>query len=81
MVRTGVKEMTKADYRREVLILWEGPCAYVRRVRECYEIIVFSTNCVQHVGAGKTEDGARAESVCRRLNAYPRQTRAAHGLL
>ena len=73
--------MIKEDVKRETLILWEGPCAYVRRVRECYEIIVFSTNSVQHVVAGKTDDGARAESVCRRLNAYPRQTRAAHGIL
>jgi hypothetical protein len=65
----------------DAIILWEGPCAYVRRVRECYEIIVYSTNSVVHKPAGMTDDGARAESVCRRLNAYPRQTRAAHGLL
>jgi hypothetical protein len=65
----------------EETILWEGPCAYVIRTRECYEVIVFSTNCVNHVAAGKTDDGARAESICRRLNAYPRQTRQFHGLL
>jgi len=71
----------KVNVSKEAVILWEGPCAYARRVRECYEIIVYSTNCVQHIHAGTTDDGARAESVCRRLNAYPRQTRAAHGLL
>lgn len=65
----------------EEIILWEGPCAYVIRTRECYEIIVYSSNCVTHKPAGKTDSGARAESVCHRLNAYPRQTRHAHGLL
>lgn len=67
--------------QQEQIILWEGPCAYVRNTRECYEIIVFSTNCVTHKPAGITDDGARAESICRRLNAYPRQTRQFHGLL
>ena len=62
-------------------ILWEGPCAYVLRTRDCYEIIVHSTNCVTHKPAGITEHADRAESTCRRLNAYPRQTRQAFGLL
>jgi hypothetical protein len=66
---------------REPVILWEGACAYVLHKGARYEIRVFSSNSVQHVVAGETEDGARAESVCRRLNAYPRQTRQAHGLL
>lgn len=65
----------------EETVLWEGPCAYVVKTRECYEVIVFSTNCVTHKPAGITESGDRAESVCRRLNAYPRQTRHAYGLL
>lgn len=63
------------------VILWEGECAYVVHFRECYEIIVFSSNHVAHKPAGITDDGARAESICRRLNAYPRQTRNAYGLL
>ena len=62
-------------------ILWEGPCAYVIRTGECYEVIVYSTNCVTHKPAGITEHADRAESTCRRLNAYPRQTRTAFGLL
>lgn len=73
--------MTKGQVVAEQIILWEGPAAYVRNTRECYEIIVYSTNCVVHVPAGITDDAARAESVCRRLNAYPRQTRHAYGLL
>lgn len=66
---------------REPVLLWEGPCAYVNRVKDGYEIIVHSTNCTEHVLAGTTEDGARAERICRRLNAYPKQTRHFHGLL
>lgn len=66
---------------KESVILWEGECAYVIRTRECYEIIVFSSNHVTHKPAGITDDGAKAESICRRLNAYPRQTRHAYGLL
>jgi hypothetical protein len=62
-------------------ILWEGPCAYVVRTGECYEIIVYSSNCVTHKPAGITEHSDRAESTCRRLNAYPRQTRQAFGVL
>lgn len=60
--------------------MFEGPCAYARKVRECYEIVVYSTNSITHVIAGRTEDEASAERVCRRLNAYPHQTRDAHGL-
>lgn len=67
---------------REELILWEGPVAYVRRIRDDhYKIMVFSTNHVEHIVAGTTNDSARAESVCRRLNAYPRQTRKAFNLI
>lgn len=62
-------------------ILWEGACAYVVRTGECYEIIVHSTNYVTHKPAGITEHADRAESTCRRLNAYPRQTRQAYGLI
>lgn len=65
----------------EELILWEGPAAYVIKTRECFEIIVYSSNCVTHKVAGKTDDGGRAEITCRRLNAYPRHTRHAFGLL
>lgn len=66
----------------EQIILWEGPCAYaLRHAHNRYDIIVYSTNSVDHVLAGETDDGARAESVCRRLNAYPRQTRQFHGLI
>ena len=66
---------------RDQVILWEGPCAYVVRTGECYEILVHSSNCVTHKPAGITEHADRAESISRRLNAYPRQTRAAYGLL
>jgi len=66
---------------REPIILWEGPAAYARRIGGEYEIVVYSSNCIEHKLAGTTDDGARAESVCRRLNAYPRQTRMAHRLL
>jgi hypothetical protein len=65
----------------EPVILWEGPCAYVVRTRECYEIIVHSSNYVTHKPAGITDDAARAERVVKGLNAYPRQTRQAYGLL
>lgn len=63
------------------IILWEGPCAYVVKTGDCHEIIVHSTNYVTHKPAGITEHADRAESICRRLNAYPRQTRAAFNLL
>jgi hypothetical protein len=63
------------------LLLWEGPCAYVIRTGDCYEVIVYSSNCVTHKAAGITEHADRAESTCRRLNAYPLQTRHAFGLL
>lgn len=73
--------MTAAQVKKEALILWEGPCTYVRVTRQCHEIIVYSTNSVTHVSAGTTEHADRAESACRRLNSYPRQTRKAYGLL
>lgn len=63
------------------IILWEGPCAYVVQTGSCYEVIVYSSNCVTHKPAGITEHAERAERTCRGLNAYPRQTRATHGLL
>lgn len=66
---------------REPIILYAGACAYVLRKPGVYEIIVHSTNYVEHVLAGTVNDGARAEQICRRLNAYPRQTRDFHGLL
>lgn len=68
-------------HSEETVILWEGPCAYVRKTRACYEVIVHSSNYVTHKPAGITEHADRAESTCRRLNAYPRQTRHAFGLL
>ena len=68
--------------RREPDILFEGPCAYaVRNTATDYEIRVFSTNCVRHVSAGRAPSAERAERVCSRLNAYPRQTREFHGLI
>lgn len=68
---------------REPVILWEGPCAYAVRELGGYTIRAHSSNHVTHVEAGRVllTDGARAERVCRRLNAYPRQTREAFGLL
>lgn len=67
---------------REPVILWEGSCAYAVRQRDDrYEIRVFSSNSVTHVVAGEVATGDRAESICRRLNAYPSNTRRFHGLL
>lgn len=62
-------------------ILWEGPCAYVIRTKDCYEVIVHSTNYVTHKPAGITEHAERAKKTCDGLNAYPRQTRQAFDLL
>ena len=79
--------MTYDHKKRDFTVLWEGPCAYVVRTRycyeieDCYEIMVFSSNCVTHQSAGITYDGEKAESICRRLNAYPRKTRSSYGLL
>jgi hypothetical protein len=61
--------------------LYEGLCAYAVPARAGFDVIVYSTNAVQHMRAGTVPDAARAERLCRRLNAYPRQTRQAHGLL
>jgi hypothetical protein len=72
------------QYKRwsdEQVILWEGPCAYVLRIGQCHHVIVHSSNYVTHKPAGITEHADRAESTCRRLNAYPRQTRQAFGVL
>ena len=66
---------------KDQIILWEGPCAYVVKTGDRYEIIVHSTNCVTHLSVGIVDDAARAESICRRLNAYPKQTRHAFKLL
>ncbi len=70
---------------REPIILWEGACCRALRIEEKnaarFEIRVFSSNHVTHVVAGETPEADRAESICRRLNAYPRQTRQFHGLL
>lgn len=63
------------------IILWEGPCAYVVKTGECHEIIVHSTNCVTHKPAGITDDAEKARRTVDGLNRYPRQTRAAFGLL
>jgi hypothetical protein len=66
---------------REPVILYAGECAYViRHSDNDYEVVVHSTNHVQHVSAGHLKEGDRAEIVCRRLNTYPRQARAFHGL-
>jgi hypothetical protein len=66
---------------RDPTILFGGACAYALRSKGGYEVRVYSSNGVQHVAAGEAPDAERAERVCRRLNAYPRQTRAYHGLL
>ncbi len=66
---------------KTIMLLWEGPCAYVKVTNKGHEIIVHSTNYVTHVSAGFTEHADRAESICRRLNAYPHQTRRAYNLL
>jgi len=63
------------------LPLWEGPCAYAARTETGYDIIVYSTNCVQHHSVGEVASSDRAEQITRRLNAYPRQTRSAFNLL
>lgn len=62
-------------------ILFEGPCAYVLRIGSCHHVIVHSSNHVTHKPAGMTEHADRAEKTCKDLNAYPRQTRQAYGLL
>ena len=61
--------------------LYEGPCAYAVPAKAGFDVIVYSSNAVQHIRAGTVPDAARAERLCRRLNAYPRQSRRAHGLL
>ncbi len=68
--------------KSEPNILYEGPCAYaVCKARDVYDIMVYSSNSVTHVLAGVATSEAQAERVTRRLNAYPRQTRQAHGLM
>lgn len=66
--------------KAEPIILWEGPCAYVRQTRECYEVIIHSSNYVAHKPAGMTDDREKAKRVCDGLNRYPRQSREAFGL-
>ena len=62
-------------------LLYEGPCAYAVPAKAGFDVIVYSTNAVQHVSAGTVPDAVMAERLCRRLNAYPRQSRQFHGLL
>jgi hypothetical protein len=59
----------------DTVILWEGECAYVARTGGCYEVRVFWGDLERP--AGLTDCGARAESMCLRLNAYPHHTRSA----
>lgn len=66
---------------REPIILWEGDCAYVERRGAEYDVVVFSTNCVTHAVVRTLREGDRAEQICRRLNAYPANTRRSFGLL
>ena len=61
-------------------ILFEGPCAYAVKQRDGYRICVASANWVRHVEAGIAGSAEQAERVCKRLNAYPHQTRRACGL-
>jgi hypothetical protein len=76
--------MTNKQFKRtarDQIILWEGPCAYVVKTGECHEIIVHSSNYVTHKPAGITASPGQAARICRSLNAYPKQTRDAFGLL
>lgn len=67
--------------RTEPEILFDGACAYaVRLVDGTCEVRVHSSNYVEHVAIG-IRSAADAKRLCTRLNRYPRQTRAAHGLL
>lgn len=66
--------------RNEPVIMFEGPAAYAVKVGKGFEIVVYSRNSVNHRLAGSTNDPAQAKRLCDRLNAYPRQTRAFHGL-
>lgn len=61
--------------------LFEGPACYATQGKAGYEIVVYSSNAVQHVLAGTVPSLERAETLCGRFNAYPRQTRQAFGLI
>ena len=62
--------------------LFDGGCAYARSIHATrYEIIVYSSNHVEHVQADLVRSSEHAARICKRLNAYPRQTREYHGLL
>ena len=61
--------------------LFEGPCAYAVKAKSGYEVIIYSTNCVEHVSAGITPNLELAEIRCRRANAYPAQWRKFYKLL
>jgi hypothetical protein len=67
-------------------IHFEGACCYAVQKHDFkgdgrFEIRIFSTNCVVHLAIGLALSHSKAERICARLNAYPRQTRQAHGLL
>lgn len=67
---------------KEPNILWEGACAYVVRKNDSsYDIMIHSSDHVTHILGGNVNTGDRAEQICRRLNAYPNNTRKSYGLL
>lgn len=62
-------------------VLWEGSCTYAVANRDgTCDVVVYSTNCVTHLKIG-TLPSDRAEILCRRMNAYPANTRRAYELL
>ena len=68
--------------QKEPKILFEGTCSYaVEKTPSCFHIVVFSSNNVEHVKAGEVTSAINAERVCKRLNAYPDNTRKHYGLL
>lgn len=66
---------------KEPSILWEGLCSYAVKHGSDFDIVVYSSNSAIHTVVHTLADSVRAERVCRRLNAYPRQTRDSFGLL
>lgn len=61
--------------------LYEGPCCYAVANRDgTCDVVVYSSNCVTHLTIG-TIAADRAEIMCRRMNAYPNNTRRAYELL
>jgi hypothetical protein len=68
--------MTKSEN-----MLYEGACCYAVANRDgTCDVVVFSSSCVTHKTIG-TLPGDRAEILCRRMNAYPVNTRRAYELL